>query len=179
MEDTAKRRYSDWEVFSGINDALRLVAEENAKTNGPLFRKRAALTLDADTESAELPEDFVREIKAFDEEGVELLNVHNDAPLPGEFSVKGVSLRALATRPKKSAALRPRPKPSVSRVGDTVTLWYFSYPQAVKTPEDEIELPASMAVPVAKIACECVKNANDKAAETSAFFYGAQQGAKQ
>lgn len=151
LEDMTKTRYSDWEVFSGINDALRLVAEENAKVNGPLFRKRANLNLSIDTTSSELPGDFVKEIKAFDAEGAELLNVHNDEPFEGEFSVKGSSLFAADV---------------------FVTLWYFSYPPAVTKPDDEIDLPSSMAMPVAKIACECVKNSNDRAVEMSEFFYG-------
>ena len=151
LEDMTKTRYSDWEVFSGINDALRLVAEENAKIRGPLFRKRVDLSLDPATMSAELPEDFVKEIKAFDAESTELLNVHNDEPFEGEFSVKGSSLFA---------------------ADGFVTLWYFSYPPTVTKPDDDIDLPSSMAMPVAKIACECIKNSNDRAVEMSEFFYG-------
>lgn len=151
LGDMTKTRYSDWEVFSGINDALRLVAEENAKAGGPLFRKRTALSLDPESLTSELPDDFVREIKAFGPEMEELLNVHNDAPLLGEFSVKGNSLVA---------------------TDSPVTLWYFSYPPTLKATGDELDLPSSMAVPVAKIACECVKNSNDKAVEMSEFFYG-------
>ena len=150
LEDIAKARYSDWEVFSGINDALRLVAEENAKVGGPLFRKRINLSLAPDTMSAILPDDFVREIKAFDADGAELLNVHNDEPFGGEFSVKGASVFA---------------------ADDFVTLWYFSYPPTVKTPNDEIDIPVSMAIPIAKIASACVQNHDDAAVEKTRFFY--------
>ena len=151
LGDMSKTRYSDWEVFSGINDALRLVAEENAKVGGPLFRKRTALSLDPESLTSELPADFVRALKAFGPEMEELLNVHNDAPLFGEFSVKGNSLVA---------------------ADSPVTLWYFSYPPTLSATDDELDLPSSMAIPVAKIACECVKNSNDKAVEMSEFFYG-------
>lgn len=159
LEDMAKTRYSDWEVFSGINDALRLVAEENAKVNGPLFRKRANLNLSIDTTSSELPGDFVKEIKAFDAEGAELLNVHNDEPFEGEFSVKGSSLFA---------------------ADSPVTLWYFSYPPTLSATDDELDLPSSMAMPVAKIASQCVKSAHNAALESTQYFYGGgEQGAAQ
>lgn len=151
LGDMSKTRYSDWEVFSGINDALRLVAEENAKVRGPFFRKRAKLSIGREKMSAELPEDFVREIKAFGKWDAELLNVQNDEPSFMEFSIKGTSLYARE---------------------HAVTLWYFSYPPTITKPDDEIDLPSSMAMPVAKIACECVKNSNDRAVEMSEFFYG-------
>lgn len=157
LGDTVKAKHSDWEVFNGINDALRLVAEENARVGGPLFRKRAEFTVDSETQQIELPEDFVKEIKAFGEEGEELLNVHNDEPFEGEFSVKGASLYVVAP-----------PEPLTS----TVTLWYFSYPPAVSSVDDEIDIPLSMAMPIAKIARSCVKGQDDAAVEKADFFYG-------
>ena len=151
LEDMTKTRYSDWEIFSAINDALRLVAEENAKVNGPLFRKRVLLITDDESFAVELPEDFVKEIKAFDADDAELFNVHNDEPFAGEFTIRGDRLVA----PDK-----------------TVVLWYFSYPEKIKNPSDKIDLPSSMVVPVAKIASQCAKSAHNAALESAQYFYG-------
>lgn len=153
LADMQKSSYSDWEVFEGINDALRIVAETNAANAGPLLRRSEVLDTGGASGSAKLPEDFLREIKAFGADGSELLNVHNDEPTRGEFGVRGKYLF------------------SCPGSGNT-TLWYFACPPPVNESTDELALPSSMAAPVAKIARECVLGAMDRAVEAARLFYG-------
>lgn len=149
LNDMNKTRYSDWELFSGVNDALRMLAEENASTKGSLFRSSASLSLSGG--SVLLPEDFVREVKCFGSEGTELFNVHNDVPLSGEFSVSGEYLFS---------------------GDDSVVLWYFCYPERVSSMEDDIKAPDSMLLPISKITAECVKNANESGISMARYFLG-------
>ena len=44
--DAAKAKFADWQVVRAINDALRVMAEENAKSAGLLFRRSAEVVAD-------------------------------------------------------------------------------------------------------------------------------------
>ena len=66
--DTYKSKMSDWEIINGINDALRLMAEESARLGGSLFRMNSDLTIIND--SANLPSEYLSLIKAFDSDGI-------------------------------------------------------------------------------------------------------------
>lgn len=149
LGDMNETSYSDWEVFHGINDALRMVAEENAKVGGPLFRSKQTVTMS--NNAGLLPEDFIKIIKCFDSTGAELLNIYDDVPLSGEFSISGTAI---------SSATTP------------ITMWYFSYPKDISGMDENIDIPESMLLPVAKIACECVKNENEMTLQIANLFYG-------
>ena len=147
--DTDKSKMSDWEIINGINDALRLMAEESARLNGSLFRMNSDLTIIND--SASLPSGYLSLIKAFDSDGIELFNVHTDIPEEGECSVSGGVLHSGE---------------------DSVELWYFGYPAAVVSADSTINLPESMAVPLARVASLLLANKVEEAVSMADYFIG-------
>ena len=147
--DTYKSKMSDWEIINGINDALRLMAEESARLNGSLFRMNSDLTIIND--SASLPSGYLSLIKAFDSAGIELFNVHTDIPDEGEFSVSGGVLHSGE---------------------DNVELWYFGYPSSVISASSEITLPDSYSVPLARVATALIANKIDEAVALADYFMG-------
>ena len=131
-KDANKAKWSDYEVYSAINDAVRVVAQEDIRAgNGDDFRTKRVITVT--NGRAELPTGFLSEIRAFDSEGVELLNVHSDVPLETEreYSVRGTYLYA-GTSP--------------------IELWYFALPPFVAADSDELAMRDKWFVPVAKAA---------------------------
>ena len=148
--DTYKSKVSDWEIINSINDALRLMAEESARLSGDLFRISEDLTI---TEgSCSLPGGYLRLIKAFGDERAELFNVHTDAPSSGEFSIAGGKLYS-----GESA----------------VELWYFGYPDDVIAADSAVDLPDSMAVPLARITSLLLANKIEDAVTMADYFIGA------
>ena len=90
-EDAMKAKYTDWQVVRALNDALRVLAEENANANGRLFRGRALVEIKEGTGA--LPTDYLRVIRGVSvESGMELLHVHTDTPSTGEFAISGDTL---------------------------------------------------------------------------------------
>ena len=147
--DTDKKSISDWEIINSINDALRLMAEESARLVGSMFRMKSNVTITAG--SASLPTGYLRVIKAFNSTGGELLNVSTDTPDEGEFSITGGSL---------------------SSGEATVELWYFGYPAAVVSADNTINLPESMAVPLARVASLLLANKIGDAVLMADYFSG-------
>lgn len=146
--DTDKKSLSDWEVLNSVNDALRLMAEESARLGGSMFRMKSNVTITAG--SASLPAGYLQVIKAFNGTGGELLNVSTDIPDDGEFSVTGGSL---------------------SSGEATVELWYFGYPTVVSA-DSTINLPESMAVPLARVASLLLANKIEDAVTLAGYFMG-------
>ena len=147
--DTYKSKMSDWEIINGINDALRLMAEESARLSGSLFRMNSDLTVT--NGEVGLPVGYLSLIKAFDGSGIELLNVYTDDPEAGEFGVYGSTLRS-----GESA----------------VELWYFGYPAAVVSADSTINLPESMVVPLARVASLLLANKIGDAVLMADYFSG-------
>ena len=147
--DTDKKSISDWEIINSINDALRLMAEESARLGGSVFRMKSDITITDG--SALLPTGYLQIIKAFGGSGAEMLNVHTDIPEEGEFSITGGSL---------------------SSGEATVELWYFGYPAAVVSADNTINLPESMAVPLAKVASLLLANKIGDAVLMADYFSG-------
>ena len=147
--DTYKSKMSDWEIINGINDALRLMAEESARLSGSLFRMNSDLTIIND--SANLPSEYLSLIKAFDGSGIELLNVYTDDPEAGEFGVYGGTLRS-----GESA----------------VELWYFGYPSSVISASSTIDLPESYSAPLARITTALLLNKIEDAVTLAGYFMG-------
>lgn len=152
LKDLQKAKYSDWEVYQGINDALRVLAEESAKVSDAegAFSHTASLSMDGEN-SAVLPKDFIRPKRAFAPDGAELLHVFSDTPGEGEFSIRGGSL--------------------CSGEG-SVSLSYYGYPAPVASAENDICLRGSMLMPLAKIAAACVAGADDAAVQAAQYFSG-------
>ena len=147
--DTYKSKMSDWEIINGINDALRLMAEESARLSGSLFRMNSDLTIIND--SASLPSEYLSLIKAFDSAGIELFNVHTDIPEEGEFSVSGGVLHSGE---------------------DSVELWYFGYPSSVISASSTIDLPESYSAPLARITTALLLNKIEDAVALAGYFMG-------
>lgn len=148
--DTYKSKVSDWEIINSINDALRLMAEESARFSGSLFRTSDDLTVTAGVSA--LPSGYLRLIKAFDDSRVELFNVHTDTPVTGEFSIAGGNLYS--------------GEPSVE-------LWYFGYPENIVASDSVIDLPESMAVPLARVSSLLLANKVEEAVSMADYFIGA------
>ena len=148
--DTYKSKLSDWEIINSINDALRLMAEESARLSGSLFRTSDDLSVTAGASA--LPSGYLRLIKAFDDDRVELFNVHTDTPGTGEFSIAGGNLYS-----GESA----------------VELWYFGYPENVVASDSAIDLPESMAVPLARVSSLLLANKMEEAVSMADYFIGA------
>lgn len=152
LNDMNKTTYSDFQIIEGVNDAMRMLAEENARSRGPYFRKRISLSL-TDGEVS-LPDDFLKEVKGFDEDGTELFNVQHDmyaGALSGEFGISGSKLMS----------------------GDSpVVLWYFAYPSDITGATSQIDLPLSFIVPIAKIAASVVVGSDENTVTLSQYFLG-------
>lgn len=149
LTDMNKAVISDYHIYSGINDAMRMLAEESSHGRGELFRAGRVINLNEN--KALLPERFISAIKAYSTTGKELLNVHTTNPNEGEFSIKGTMI----------ASGEP-----------AVDLWFFEYPRMVDDPSDEIEMPNSMLVPLAKIAAEAIKGDSANAVNIAQYYLG-------
>ena len=147
--DTYKSKMSDWEIINGINDALRLMAEESARLSGSLFRMNSDLTVT--NGEAGLPVGYLSLIKAFDGSGIELLNVYTDDPEAGGFGVYGGTLRSGES---------------------TVELWYFGYPSSVISASSTIDLPESYSAPLARITTALLLNKIEDAVTLAGYFMG-------
>lgn len=151
VDDMDKSEVSDFQILRAINDALRMMCEACAKANGPLFINKSLLNLT--NGSVVLPAGFVKEIKAFDSDGVELFNVHHDDASEGEFSISGTLLKSEES---------------------SVALWYFAYPAEVASGADTIGLPDSMKLPIAQIAASAIKGDGEEVFILSNYFTGSQ-----
>lgn len=150
--DTSKVMVSDWEIINGINDALRIFAEEAARLydGGGTFASTATVTI-GPNDSALLPENYIRIKRAYGNTGKELLRVITDTPGEGEFSIRGDSI--ISGEP-------------------SVTLHYFGHPGKVDQSEDVIDLPDSMLMAVAKIAAACVVGSDSAMVQVAQYFSG-------
>lgn len=151
LRDLQNVKFSDWEIYQGINDALRIFAEEAARMydGSGAFSAVAALTMSGD--SALLPENYIRLKRAYGATGKELLRVITDTPGEGEFAIRGGSIMS----------------------GETaITLHYFCYPGKVDQPEDIIDLPDSMLIAVAKIAAACAAGSDSVMIQVAQYFSG-------
>lgn len=144
--DAAKAKFADWQVVRAANDALRVMAEENAKSAGLLFRRSADVVLEA--ESGVLPSDFLNVIRGF-AEGRELLQVHGDSPGAGEYAIRGDVL----------CSGEPQ-----------VTLWYFAQPPEVTDGESEIEVPERYATAIARAAAALLAGGEGGAVSVVDYF---------
>lgn len=149
LTDMNKAVVSDYHIYSGINDAMRMMAEESSHGKGELFRTSKVVTLSGNR--ALLPEHFITAIKAYSTTGKELLNVHSTNPNEGEFSIKGRTIVS-----GESA----------------IDLWYFEYPRMVDDPSDEIEMPNSLLVPLAKVAAEAISGDSASAINIAQYYLG-------
>ena len=152
LRDLQNAKFSDWEIYQGINDALRIFAEEAARMYDGIgaFSSVAVLTMGSG-DSALLPENYIRIKRAYGATGKELLRVITDTPGEGEFAVRGGSIMS----------------------GETaITLHYFCYPGKVDQPEDVIYLPDSMLIAVAKIAAACVAGSDSVMIQVAQYFSG-------
>ena len=145
--DAAKAKFADWQAVRAINDALRVMAEENAKSAGLLFRRNADVVLEE--ESGVLPSDYLNVIRGFGAEGRELLQVHGDSPGAGEYAIRGDVL----------CSGEPQ-----------VTLWYFSTPPAVPDGESEIEVPERYATAIARAAAALLAGGEGGAVSVVNYF---------
>ena len=152
LRDLQNVQFSDWEIYQGINDALRIFAEEAARMydGSGAFSAVAALTMGSG-DNALLPENYIRIKRAYGSTGKELLRVITDTPGEGEFAIRGGSI--MSGEP-------------------TITLHYFSFPGKVDQPEDVIDLPDSMAVPLARITSLLLANKIDEAVALADYFSG-------
>lgn len=152
LRDMGKTIFSDYEIYQGINDALRLFAEESARAydSEGLFRTSATLALIDG--SVAIPPDFIKLIRAFNANGEELLHIFEGTPGEKEFAINKVNLTSGTP---------------------TVKLNYYCYPNTVSAAADTIYLPESMLMAVAKIAAYCVAGSEQAAIETSRYFNGA------
>ena len=151
LQDLQSVKFSDWEIYQGISDALRIFAEEAARMHdgAGIFSSVISLTMSGD--SALLPENYIRIKRAYGATGNELLRVITDTPGEGEFAIRGGSI--MSGEP-------------------TITLHYFSFPGKVDQPEDVIDLPDSMAVPLARITSLLLANKIDEAVALADYFSG-------
>ncbi|MDO5116365.1 MAG: hypothetical protein Q4D58_09745 [Synergistaceae bacterium] len=150
--DMQGERFSDFEVFAAINDAVRLLAEEELRVfSGADFRR----SCDLDTATAGyalLPEGFLREIRAFDGvDGNELLRVHSDEPGDGEYAIREGVLHSGC---------------------DKVTLCYYGLPAEVRAPDDDLRLSEKTLPAVAKMAAAMLSGGDAAAVQTALYFTG-------
>ena len=152
LRDLQNVKFSDWEIYQGINDALRIFAEEAARMydGSGAFSAVAALTMGSG-DNALLPENYIRIKRAYDSTGKELLRVITDTPGEGEFAIRGGSIMSGET---------------------SITLHYFSSPGKVDQPEDIIDLPDTMLIAVAKIAAACVSGSDSAMIQVAQYFNG-------
>ena len=148
-EDAMKAKYADWQVVRALNDALRVLAEENANANGRLFRRRARVEI---TEGVgTLPTDYLRVIRGVSaESGTELLHVHTDTPSAGEFAISGDTLYS----------------------GEThgVELWYFFNPGQIADGESEVPVPDRYTIATAKAAAALLVGGDANAIRIADYF---------
>lgn len=151
LKDTGKDIFSDWEIYEGINDALRLFAEESAKAGDDkgYFSNTESLVLT--NKKVALPTDFVRIKRAFDSSGKELLHIFDHEPNLGEVRILGNTL---------------------SSGESSLTLNYYCYPPTVSMYNDAIDLPSSMLLPFSKAAACCVSNTDQAAIMVAQYFNG-------
>ena len=151
LQDLQSVKFSDWEIYQGINDALRIFAEEAARMHdgAGIFSSVISLTMSGD--SALLPENYIRIKRAYGSTGKELLRVITDTPGEGEFAIRGGSI--MSGEP-------------------TITLHYFSFPGKVDQPEDVIDLPDSMLIALAKISASCVVGSDTATIQVAQYFSG-------
>ena len=151
LRDLQNVKFSDWEIYQGINDALRIFAEEAARMHdgAGIFSSVISLTMSGD--SALLPENYIRIKRAYGSTGNELLRVITDTPGEGEFALRGGSI--MSGEP-------------------TITLHYFSFPGKVDQPEDVIDLPDSMLIALAKISASCVVGSDTATIQVAQYFSG-------
>ena len=152
LRDLQNVKFSDWEIYQGINDALRIFAEEAARMydGSGAFSAVAALTMGSG-DNALLPENYIRIKRAYGSTGKELLRVITDTPGEGEFAIRGGSI--MSGEP-------------------TITLHYFSFPGKVDQPEDVIDLPDSMLIALAKISASCVVGSDTATIQVAQYFSG-------
>ena len=151
LQDLQSVKFSDWEIYQGISDALRIFAEEAARMHdgAGIFSSVISLTMSGD--SALLPENYIRIKRAYGSTGNELLRVITDTPGEGEFAIRGGSIMS----------------------GETaITLHYFCYPGKVDQPEDVIDLPDSMLIALAKISASCVVGSDTATIQVAQYFSG-------
>lgn len=149
--DMQGARYSDYEVYAAINDAVRVLAQEQMRTAaGTDFRR--ACELDTSTAGyALLPEGFLKEVRAFDgTDGNELLQVHTDDPGDGEYAVGGGVLHSGCS---------------------SVTLCYYGLPAEVRAPEDDLRISESMFQAVARTAATLLGGGSDSV-RAAQYFTG-------
>ena len=151
LRDLQSVKFSDWEIYQGISDALRIFAEEAARMHdgAGIFSSVISLTMSGD--SALLPENYIRIKRAYGSTGKELLRVITDTPGEGEFAIRGGSI--MSGEP-------------------TITLHYFSFPGKVDQPEDVIDLPDSMLIALAKISASCVVGSDTATIQVAQYFSG-------
>lgn len=148
-EDAMKAKYTDWQVVRALNDALRVLAEENANANGRLFRGRALVEIKEGTGA--LPADYLRVIRGVSvESGKELLHVHTDTPSAGEFAISGDTLYS----------------------GEThgVELWYFFNPGQIADGESEVPVPDRYTIATAKAAAALLVGGDANAIRIADYF---------
>lgn len=148
-EDAMKAKYTDWQVVRALNDALRVLAEENANANGRLFRGRALVEIKEGTGA--LPADYLRVIRGVSvESGMELLHVHTDTPSAGEFAISGDTLYS----------------------GEThgVELWYFFNPGQIADGESEVPVPDRYTIATAKAAAALLVDGDANAIRIADYF---------
>ena len=150
--DMQGAKFSDDEVYSAVNDAVRVLAQEAMRTMaGTDFRRACELDTSA-AGHALLPEGFLREIRAFDGvDGNELLLVHTDEAGDGEYSIKGELLFSGCA---------------------SVTLCYFGLPAEVRAPEDVLGISGAMAQSVAKSAAALLIGSDSGAVQAAQYFTG-------
>lgn len=148
-EDAMKAKYTDWQVVRALNDALRVLAEENANANGRLFRGRALVEIKEGT--GVLPADYLRVIRGVSvESGKELLHVHTDTPSAGEFAISGDTL--------------------YSGEISGVELWYFSNPGQIADGESEVPVPDRYTIATAKAAAALLVGGDANAIRIADYF---------
>ena len=152
LRDLQASRFSDWEIYQGINDALRIFAEEASRIydGAGAFSSVKTLSMGADGKAL-LPESYLKVKRAYSSDGSELLRVISSAPGEGEFAIRGNVLMS--------------GEPSVK-------LNYYSYPEKVDQPEDVVDLPESMLLPIAKIAASCAAGSDNATVQVAQYFSG-------
>lgn len=152
LKDMQMSSVSEWELLQGINDAIRLFAEEFSRVNDPngVFSKKAEIATGI-TDNALLPAGYIKPIKAYALDGRELLRVFREDPMEGEYSVSALNILSGET---------------------SVILCYYGYPQWVENYSSVIELPASMTIPVAKVTAICVSGLDSAAVQLARYFTG-------
>lgn len=151
--DVQKSRYSDYEVYAAINDAVRIIAREDIHSahHGISFRRRKEIKGVTPRGGAALPEGYIDSIHAFDADGVELLRVYSDIPKNREYAVRGGAIFS----------------PSAE-----IELYYYGLPPRVARDEDELDLPEFMMTPVAKTAAALLTGADSSALSAAQYFIG-------